>query len=233
MTVTSDNPSPYAPPSAVLSIVQRHRDKGLPSPVDADVLARAGISQSLIPRTLQALQLLDLINVEGKPTEIFERIRLAPEADYQQRLAEWLQTAYADALQYIDPATATETQIRDAFRSYRPTGQQARMVSLFIGLFSAAGIAPEKPKSAPRRNKVKAPSSKSRKSPAPQRPFVASRSPSLSDGLPPALTGLLTSLPEQGQGWTQERRDGFIAAFGSVVDYLYPIIEPNIDTDET
>ena len=35
----------------------------------------------------------------------------------------------------------------DAFRSYKPVGQQARMVTLFMGLFAAAGVRPESKRS--------------------------------------------------------------------------------------
>lgn len=144
MAVTKDAPGPYAPAKAVLSLIERHRQKGLPVPIDSEVLARAGISESLIPRTLQALQSLDLVNGEMRPTETFEGLRLAPEAEYQSRLSDWLRDAYADALTFVDPATASENDIHDAFRSYRPSGQRDRMVSLFTGLFQAAGVMPER-----------------------------------------------------------------------------------------
>ena len=154
MPVTQDKPAPYAPATAILALVERHRSKGLPTPVNADVLGRAQVSSSLIPRTLQALETLDLIDAEGKPTPVLEGIRLAPEAEYQKRLAEWLTAAYADALAYVDPATDDETSVRDAFRSYTPVGQQPRMVTLFTGLFKAAGIGPEQGKaSRPRKTR--------------------------------------------------------------------------------
>ena len=144
MPVIADHTAPYAPATAILSLIERHRNKGLPAPVNAEVLERASISGSLIPRTLQALETLDLIDAEGRPTPILEGIRVAPQAEYQHRLKEWLNGAYADALQFVDPATDSEIKIRDAFRSYRPIGQQSRMVTLFTGLFAAAGIGPEK-----------------------------------------------------------------------------------------
>ena len=147
MPVTLDKPGPYASPQSIIEIVDRHRDRGMPSPVTSDVLGRAGISDSLIPRTIQALQSLDLIDKDGNITEMFESIRLAPEADYQNRLQAWLNSAYADVLAYVDPANDDETKIRDAFRNYRPMGQQGRMVTLFVRLYAAAGV--RAPKAAP------------------------------------------------------------------------------------
>ncbi|MEZ5917942.1 MAG: DUF5343 domain-containing protein, partial [Parvularculaceae bacterium] len=228
MPVTPDQPGPYAPTSAILEIVTRHRNKGLPSPVNSEVLGRAGISDSLIPRTLQALQTLDLIDEDGKPTQVLEGIRLAPEAEYQTRLKEWLTSAYADALQYIEPETATETDIRDAFRSYKPVGQQSRMVSLFSGLFRAAGVGPDKPLPTTRKSQGGSPAPKSRAPAAKTRtgrnkPAAGADKPSINtDGLPPALAGLLASLPKQGQRWTEDEHDAFVNTFQAVLTYCYP-----------
>ena len=110
MPVTANAAGPYAPASVILGLVDRHRNKGLPTPVDAEVLARASVSESLTPRTLQALRTLDLIDESGKPTDVLEGLRLAPEAEYSQRLAEWLNVAYADVLSFVDPAIDDETR---------------------------------------------------------------------------------------------------------------------------
>lgn len=148
MPVTANTSAPYAPPSAVLDLVMRHRTRGLPTPVNAEVLSRSGISESLIARTLQALKTLDLLSDDEKPTATFEGLRLAPETEFKDRLAEWLNAAYADVLKFVDPAVADETALRDAFRAYSPIGQQNRMVTLFSGLYAAAGVGPEKPPNA-------------------------------------------------------------------------------------
>jgi hypothetical protein len=141
--VTPDKPVPYAPAKAILEIIGRYRTRGLQVPISAEVLGRSGISDSLIPRTLQALKTLDLIDAEERPTPTLDGLRLAPEAEYPARLRQWLKDAYADVLMFVDPATADETGLRDAFRSYTPIGQQDRMVSLFTGLCAAAGMGPE------------------------------------------------------------------------------------------
>lgn len=147
MPVTSTTSAPYAPAKAVLEIVSRYRSKGLSQPIDGDVLSRVGITESLVPRTLQALQTLDLLDDKGFPTATFESIRLAPEAEYKERLAHWLNAAYADVLNSVDPRTADETALQDAFRSYNPPGQRPRMVTLFVGLYAAAGMGKENPRS--------------------------------------------------------------------------------------
>lgn len=144
MPVTPDRAGPYAPAKVVIDLIERYRSKGLPVPINGEVLARAGVPESVMARSLQALLTLDLIDAEGRPTPALEGMRIAPEAEYRSRMAEWLTAAYADALQFVDPASATEIEIRDAFRQYKPIGQQPRMVILFMGLFRHAGLAPDK-----------------------------------------------------------------------------------------
>ena len=233
MAVTLDQPAPYAPASAILELIDRHRSRGLPPIVDADVLLRAGISDSLVPRTLQALKVLDLLTDEGRPSEIFEGLRLAATAEYQQRLADWLNAAYADALAYVDPAIADEIAIRDAFRKYVPTGQQSRMVTLFMGLFTAAGVMAPRQKTAKSSATKNAPTVNVRLHPGKGRSSAivlgsahkqtVARQPA-SGIFPAALTGLLASLPGDGNGWTQEQRDKFMMAFPVILDFCYPIM---------
>lgn len=230
MAVTADKPAPYAPPTAILALIERHRSRGLPSPVNAEVLGRASVPESLIPRTLQAIQALDLIDDDGKPTETFEGIRKAPEAEYKKRLADWIKGAYADVMKFIDPAKDDETQVRDAFRNYQPVGQQPRMVTLFLGLCGAAGLAPEKAPQ-PRRPRTAAPSlPKPRGAKSPKKPGGGG-----STDIPAPLAGLLSSLPPEGKGWTQGQREKFLKTFGTVLDFCYPIIEdeaPEPDDNE-
>ena len=241
MPVTTDQPAPYAPASAVLELIERHRNKGLPPVVDTDVLLRAGISDSLVPRTLQALKALDLLTDDGRPSQVFEGIRLAPTSEYQQRLTEWLNSAYADALSYVDPATDDEVAIRDAFRKYIPTGQQGRMVTLFMGLFTHAGVMPPRQKAAPpKKGAVSAATPKAAKV-RPQEKSNPYREPERRDqppqfqtsGLPPAIAGLIATLPKDGGMWTQNRRDKFLTTLEAVLDYTFKIGDPPVEPTET
>jgi len=226
MAVTTDKAAPYAPASAVIGIIERHRHKGLPMPVDAGVLQRSGVPDSLIPRTLQALQALDLIDEQGRATEIFERIRLASENEYKERLKEWLNTAYADVLMFIDPARDGETAARDAFRSYKPIGQQPRMVTLFLGLFAAAGVAPAERLTKSRTSRVAQPQAQTRPKTSP-RPLGSGRPTKRADQteIPAPISGLLTGLPEKGGSWSKAQRDKFLETFGAVLDYCFAVVE--------
>jgi hypothetical protein len=236
MAVTSDKPGPYTAAAAIIQFLTLNRSRGLPPTITGEVLARAGIAESLIPRTLQALQTLDLITAEGAPTPTLEALRRAPEAEYQARMAEWLNATYADVLQYIDPATADEVAVRDAFRSYNPVGQQARMVSLFIGLYAAAGVR----EATQTRPQQRPPAARPRVNrPAPRAPMyktsvkAAIGTATSSSGLPPPLAALLADLPPQGGTWSQQRRDKFLGMFESMLDYYYNVgDEIPLDTDD-
>ena len=234
MAVTADKAAPYATTKTVLDLIERYRNRGLPSPVDKDVLARAGVSDSLVPRTLQALESLDLIDEAGAPTRTFEVIRLAPETEYKKCLADWLKATYADVFAFVDPTKDGEIRIRDAFRSYQPVGQQARMVTLFIGLCTAAGLMTEKPVAdAPNLPRARAGTamsavrraiSKESKDSA-RHDSRQNHGGSGASGLPAPLAGLLASLPSPtGTGWTQSKRDKFVETFQHVLDFCFPIV---------
>ena len=222
MSVTSDKPAPYAPFSSIVELIERHRNRGLPPPVTVDVLLRAGVSQSLVSRTLYALQVLDLIDEQGVPTKTFEGIRLAPEAEYKQRLSEWLQSAYADVLKFVDPAADDETKVRDAFRSYQPVGQQSRMITLFLGLLAAAGMAAEKRGGQPKKA-ARSPTQNSRGPNGPS-PSSIKNNPPPKEGVtvdPPPLqtqddsyeNRLLDKFPAFDPSWTEELKKAWFEGF--------------------
>lgn len=231
MPVTKDSAGPYTSPTAVLEIVGRYRSRGLSVPIDGDVLRKAGISESLVPRTLQSLQSLDLIGEDGMPTDTFENIRKAPEDEYKQRLADWVKGTYADVFAFVDPATEP-ARVRDAFRSYKPVGQQERMVTLFLGLATAAGLIegtkkPASPRVLTPRPARPRPPGHERRARFPDRSSMVPP-PSPSD-LPPPVVGLLSSLPPTGEGWTKDERDKFLTTFGVVLDFCFPVVKQRRD----
>jgi hypothetical protein len=140
-----------------------------------------------------------------------------------------LKGAYAEVFAFVDPAKDDDIKIRDAFRSYNPAGQQERMVTLFQGLCAAAGLIPEK--AAPARQRAPA----SRTATAAPRQTVAQMvrraavpikplPPRNNGSLPPALAGLLESLPDTNIGWTAADRDKFVTTFKAVLDFCIPVV---------
>ena len=232
MALISNENAPYAPAASIVNLLKRFRDKGLAVPVTAEVLLRAGIPESLLQRTLQALQLLELIGEDGQPTEVLKKIRAVPEKEYKATLAAWIKQVYADVFAFADPAGEDETQVRDAFRTYLPHGQQDRMVKLFMALCAEAGLAPES-KKAESKPRVRTASSSP---PTPR--VIARKNPAATPEvfragtLPPELAGLMARLPQN--GWTKPTRDKFLKTFESVLDYVIPVVEkePAQDAEE-
>lgn len=217
MAVRPGSPAPYAPPATVLALIQSFRNRGLQTPFTPDVLARAGVQESLIPRTMQALRVLDLVDAEGAPTAQLEGLRRAAEGEYKPRLEAVIRAAYAEVFQFVDPAKDDAVKVRDAFRAFEPIGQIGRMVTLFLGLCQAAGIIPEGSKK---------PAQTQRKPVTPYRPATVSAKAAVRGVggiVPPAISGLLGALPGNGKGWTQEDRDKFMRTFESVLDFSIPI----------
>lgn len=226
MPINVNSPVPYAPAAPVVNVYTRFRERGLGTPITTDVLMRAGVTESLANRTMQSLQGLDLVDEEGQPTEWLNKIRTAPTSELKAVLAEWIKAVYAEVFQFVDPSKDDQVAIRDAFRSYQPIGQQDRAVALFIALCVEAGLAPESMKNAPKAP-VRRPAGSARAAPAPKpTPKVKSYGGGAAQPvgeLPPAITGLLASLPSNGTGWTKDQRDRFLKTFESVLDFVIPV----------
>lgn len=230
MAVTTQSPAPYAPGTAVNTVISRFRNRGLQQPITKEVLIRAGVSESLVPRTLQALQTLDLIDDSGTPTPALLKLRSVPESDYKATMLEWMQSAYAEVFQFADPRHDDAIRVRDAFRAYTPHGQQDRMVSLFMSLCVEAGIIdapPNDPKPAMRKpSRTAAAPASARAKPQGQRSQSQAppHAPTAAVGLAPALMGMLESIPKGGKGWTKQDRDKFVLTFNAVLDFAVPVV---------
>ena len=190
------------------------------------------MSESLLNRTLQTLKLLDLVEDDGSPSQALRDYAKAPEEEAKARFAEMVRGTYAPIFSFVDPATDPPNRIRDAFRSYEPRGQQDRMVILFLGLCEYAGIISEVPKRTPGPKTARSGSSKPR-TPTPPRsrsglkPPPADRNEAqVPDQLPDAVKGIVRELAAIGPTWTEDRRDAFMKVWEAVVDFSYPVREP-------
>src|SRR4051794_34926044 len=103
MALEPNGPAPYTTAAAAVATLDAWRERGLGLPVTADVLARAGIPETLGNRTIQSLKQLELLTDANQPTQQFEDFRQARGDDeYRSRLQEWLRAVYADVLRYTD-----------------------------------------------------------------------------------------------------------------------------------
>jgi hypothetical protein len=229
MVITANSSAPYAPPKSVTEVVDFHRRKGLPTPVTLDRIVMVGVSESLAPRTLQALRLLDLLDDDGNPTQAFEALRVAPEAEFRDRFADVIRGAYAEVFHYRDPASDDWTKIRDAFRTYTPYGMQERMVNLFFGLCVYAGIIDEIPrrsgtngaKPAPvakAKTRTKAKKDDRKAAPTPVFEFAPVPSEAAKN---PFVIGLIQSLPPVGSVWPDAKREDWTKAALAAFAIIY------------
>lgn len=139
MAVNLEGGAPYAPSTSIMEFLTRNRAGTLPAPVTLQTLERLGIPESLRPRVIQALKLLDFIDNDGNLSPEMEQLRKAPTPEYLPKLADMLRATYADVFAVIDPSGASYEQVTDAFRGFKPAGQMSRMVTLFLGLLEHTG----------------------------------------------------------------------------------------------
>lgn len=139
MAIVHEGHAPYAPIAHVLRAINHYREKDPPQ-INKQLLMKLGYADAYAVRTLKALRLLDLIDADGTPTAAFKELKLATTEEFVPRLEQVVRTAYSEVFEVVDPATATDSAIEDAFRFYKPLPQRDKMVTLFMGLAEAAGI---------------------------------------------------------------------------------------------
>jgi hypothetical protein len=217
----------YAPPAAVIEVVTRYRDRGLTTPITTEVLERAGVQESLSRRTLQAIKQLGFVGEDGEPTDEFEALTRAPEADFKQRLGEMITAAYADVFKFADPATDSYDAIRDAFRPYNPKGQQERMITMFLGLCEYAGLDVGAAMASRRSDAGTSRSSAPRATASPRRSTSATKGGGKGHSGPPpsaqdaALLAWFNTRPDPSDGWAHADRDRFMMTLRALIDGVY------------
>lgn len=218
--------APYAPAATVIQVVDRYRNHGLTTPIDLDVLMRAGVPESLASRTQQAMRSLELIDNEGVPTNELESLSNATSDEYPKVWAEIVRNAYADVFAFVDPAKDPPERVHDAFRGYTPKGQRGRMVTLFLGLCEQAEIIDSVVRRAPGPKPTKRTAGRipaARAYGGGDIPTPKAKKAKAETGVPPALMAVLDQLPAPGSSWTSSERDTFIKAFSAMLDLVVPV----------
>jgi hypothetical protein len=240
MSIVKDGPAPYASTPTLMSVLDGFRNRNPRTPVTQEVIELMGVPNSVAPRTLQALKLLDLLTEEGQPTQALIGLREAEMDEYPSRLGEIVMAAYSEIFAYRDPASDPPEKIVDAFRMYTPGSMRPRMVRLFYGLCKESGLVSELPSvenaPAPRPSRERArkptevppstgPGEGGSQTPPIQTPPPLRPKPSddLSH-LHPALLGLLGMVPPANDAWsTRERYEIFKAAWDATLQASNPV----------
>jgi hypothetical protein len=140
MAIDRSGTAPYAPASSVLDVIMARRADPTLTYFDNQMLEALGIRESLVPRTAQALRLLDLLTDDGFVTSTFDRVVSAPPGELPSALEKLVRRAYKPIFEDLDPTVATASALEEAFAHFQPPGQRSRMVSMFQGLMRAANM---------------------------------------------------------------------------------------------
>lgn len=223
---------PYPPPSTVTTVLRRLRSRNLPERIEAEHLRDAGVSDSLVTRTLFALRFLGLVS-DDIPTAALRSIAASTNEEYQSILAGLLQDAYREVFEVVDPTQDSQDRILNVFRRYTPASQRSRMVVFFLGMCKEAGIPtlePQRPrtggsatnsKSSASVAKASHPAARATTRPATSAPKVEDSTRAAS-GLPAALELLMRSLPPEGTSMSSARREQWLSMARATLAFVYP-----------
>ena len=193
------NHAPYAPLASVRKVLEAIRT-GSEGPWTAEGCASAGVTDSMVPRTLNALEALGVVDAYGALTRPGRALLGTAGAEYAAALDIIVREAYAEVLERVEPATAGAEAITSAFAGFEPSAQQDKMVSLFRGLCAECGLSGARTRRPPSRER-------------------GARARELS-GDP--IEAVVRKLPAS-RRWTKERRDAWVTAMTSLVDLLYEV----------
>lgn len=229
--------APYAPGQVVVDLIRRQRQAGNMRTIDATLLARVGVTESLTPRTLASLRMLGFIDDDNNVTPVMEGFKRGTDDEYRQYLADHIKAVYAEVFEVIgDPAQAAASDIEDAFRGFEPHGQRGRMVVLFLSLCQEAGLITEvvrdRPSNVGRTAAKKKMVRRVVKKPTPnagdddddgderEDPKDRVKQPPTPE-MDPLIAAYFAKLPAGGTVWPTAAREKYLAALSSIFDIVY------------
>jgi hypothetical protein len=217
---------PYPPPSNVIAVLHRLRSRNLPERIDAEYLRDAGIPEGTLSRTLFALRFLGLTKESGELTEAMKAIGTSTDEEYRATLSGLIRDAYSEVFAVIDPADDSQDRIINFFRRYTPGSQRARMVIFFLGMCREAGIPTL---DVPKARSMGAPGKQAGrlsgivpKQEASSRGRASAGAGAQRWDVPPALEGLVKSLPPAGTPMSPQRRDQWLEMAKATLAFVYP-----------
>lgn len=237
MTITKaldEDFMPYAPATSVIQVIKRYHERGLPEPLNVEVLQQVGIPASMFSPTFRTLLFLGLVDQAGMKTTRFENIRRSASDEYPMTLASIVKDAYSDIFTIADPSADDLTAITDAFRRYDPANQRDKMVRLFIGLCEEAEIIQPGTHQTKTVRKPRAPSPQSRTPKTTTLPGTEPVLPVVDEALDldyRLVSSIVQQLPRNGQ-WTLEKRQRWLDAMTSAIDLLIDVHDEQASADD-
>ena len=228
--------------------LQNLLDKLAPEPpprIDKSVLSY--LSGGYQMQVLAALKAISLIQPDGTPTEMLNRLVVAP-STRRETMKELWQTAYATVLAQVEIERATAGQLDDAFReAYGVEGETRRKAMAFF--IHGAQFA-EMPLSTLISGKFKRGTATARRVRRPKAGDPANQEHPIDPAVPPKnndplggtvrvhemLVGAIKWLSENGPLWSKEQSEMWTKSFNTNVALVYPpkrisIAEPLPDGD--
>lgn len=213
--------APYGPPSTTLAVIRHYRNRDVPDRLTTTELLQLGVGEALINRVWASLKFLGLVEENGTTTDSFRAIRRANDEKYQTVFRGVLEATYSNIFGFLDPATATDQQLRNAFHPYSPGAQRGRMITFFLGLCREAGIELTTPlKQSTVRGAVR--SDDKSKAPSPTR--VQRSSPAVRSDKDAALIAWVETRPPVEQGWSIEDRERWLVTLRAIIDGIYDAV---------
>jgi hypothetical protein len=222
MTDQIATPPPYFAFKTLTNTITKMEEHGPPPRIDRTFLT--GMSGAGQTQFIAGLKSLGLIDEDGVVQPNFVELVNKPD-ERPALLGQLLRERYPEAVE-LGSGNATTGQLVEVFNEYGVQGDTARKaIAFYLQAAKYAGGIPLSPHF--KTPAVKSPGGGSRKRPRKPAPEGDAPTPPVNNGIPsglhPALSGLLATIPKQGETWTQDEYDRFEAAFKPVLAIAAPV----------
>jgi hypothetical protein len=210
---------PYISFSQLENVLERMRNEGVPARVDRSYLGSwSGSAQG---QFLKAARSLDLLDGIGRPTDVLKRLVREPDAR-PQIIGDLLREKYPEAIALGQDAT--QAQLDEVFRNYPgisgSTTRKAITFFLHAAKFSGIPVSPF----------FKAARASSgggvRRTTRRTKPEASVAPPPIVEpkrDLPPFMKALVSKIPSEAEGWTEEEARQWIALAAPAIAYDYKL----------
>jgi hypothetical protein len=215
-TTTTAGP-PYMSWGSLENLIERMSKDGIPGRIDRSVLAG---SEGAKTQVLAGLRWLELIELDGSVTATFEQ--LVKGSDRQALIGKLFREKYAEQVA-LGERNASQRELEESFHPYG--GETARKAaSFYLKGAKFAGLPTSSYFKVPRTRRARSGGKTASRATKTTGVGATQTTETLSNGLHPAVAGLLNDLPREGAGWpSPEARQEFLDTFEALVKYAIPV----------